>query len=115
LKVLGSRGESEKEREMEEAAEKERLKAAAIAKAGDLITFHALSCIIALQEAQNGRLKVPGKNRERQPVKRLRVKAATQKTTSILMKKKGWVPQISVRSINVRVDFERLNNVCQIQ
>jgi hypothetical protein len=76
-----------------------------------LITFHTPSCVNALQEAQNGRLKVPGKNHEKQPVKRLRVKAATQKTTSILMKKRGWVPQISVRSIIVQVDFERLNNI----
>jgi hypothetical protein len=34
LKILGSRGEAEKARELEAAAEKERLKAAAAAKGG---------------------------------------------------------------------------------
>jgi hypothetical protein len=37
LKVLGSRGEAEKAREIEAAAEKERLKAAAAAKAGTIL------------------------------------------------------------------------------
>ncbi len=43
MKVLGSRGESEKQREIEAAAEKERLKAAAIAKAGDPNTLQTIS------------------------------------------------------------------------
>jgi hypothetical protein len=39
VKVLGSRGEAERAQELEVSAEKDRLKAAALAKAGALLSF----------------------------------------------------------------------------
>ena len=74
LKILGSRGEAEKTRELEAAAEKERLKAAAAAKGGVFIQLHSVQiflvspkpfCALFSQAVRSGHLRAQGRKPER--------------------------------------------------
>jgi hypothetical protein len=100
---LGSRGEAEKARELEAAAEKERLKAAAKAGTSHPPHMRTLKPISSsrfswsnLQGVPSDLRRVLERSLEQQPLGLLPLKALMRTMTLIRMKKRGSGPPISV-------------------